>query len=69
MKTYEDYSTGPNASDAKKDYYTALSDSLNVPNSSVGTIIADKTRINFDLDVTLKCNHLKRLGSANYLTQ
>ena len=36
------------------DYYTALRDSPTAPNSSVGTIKADQTRINFDTDITVK---------------
>ena len=53
----------------KKDYYTALSESPNPPNSSVGTIKADQSRINFDLDVIGKSHHLSRMGGTEYLSQ
>ena len=68
MKTYEDYPVNENAPDGnKKDYYTALTEAPNPPNSSVGTIKADQTRITFDLDVTSKSHHLK--GMVQYLDQ
>ena len=51
MKTYEGYPTSKNSS-SKKDYYTALEESPCPPNPSVGTIKADQSRINFDLEVT-----------------
>ena len=55
MKTYVGYS-GMEGSSGKKDYYTALEDSPCPPNPSVGTIKADQSRINFDLEVTDKCH-------------
>ena len=42
MKAYEDYPANENAPDGnKKDYYTALTEAPNPPNSSFGTIKAD----------------------------
>ena len=42
MKTYEGYQVDANAPEGmKKDYYTALTEAPNPPNSSVGTIKAD----------------------------
>ena len=73
MKSYEDYQVDSAASGGytmKKDYYTALEESPNPPNSSVGTIKADQSRINFDLDVTAKSSHFKTIGvSSTYLNQ
>ena len=50
MDSYAEYPSGVNGK--TKDYYTALEESPNPPNPSVGTIKADQTRIHFDLDVT-----------------
>ena len=76
MKSYEDYpldaaagAAATSSGNQKKDYYTALAESPHPPNSSVGTIKADQTRIAFDLDVTAKSHHLKKIGiNSTYLT-
>ena len=69
MKSYEDYPIdNSSAGNKKKDYYTALAESPHPPNSSVGTIKADQTRIAFDLDVTAKSHHMKKIGmDSTYL--
>ena len=67
MKTYEGYPTSKNSS-SKKDYYTALEESPCPPNPSVGTIKADQSRINFDLDVTAKNIKVVKMGSLSLLS-
>lgn len=52
-------SQGQLSSQKPKDYFTALEESPNPPNTSVGTIKADQTRIKFDLDVLKKTNNYK----------
>jgi len=58
MKSYEGYPSENGSKD--KDYYTMLEESPNPPNPSVGTIKADQTRINFDLEVTEKSQWMAR---------
>ena len=67
LKTYTGYQVGQGSSNTK-DYYTALEDSPNPPNPSVGTIKADQSRINFDLEVTEKKHIFTRVGKG-HLTQ
>lgn len=50
MKSYEGYPTSEQTQ-SKKDYYSALEESPCPPNTSVGTIKADQSRIFFDTDV------------------
>ena len=54
MKSYNGYSEGTR--EKTQDYYSALEASPITPNPSVGTIKADQTRINFDMEV-IKQNH------------
>ena len=65
MKSYEGYQLAGGLKG--KDYYTMLEDSPNPPNPSVGTIKADQTRINFDLEVTEKSHHVRNY-EKNWLT-
>ena len=65
MKTYEGYMMENGMKG--KDYYTMLEDSPNPPNPSVGTIKADQTRINFDLEVTEKSHKVEKY-EKNWLT-
>ena len=67
QRTYEGYSANKNSS-AKKDYYTALEESPCPPNPSVGTIKADQTRINFDLDVTANNHKVIMSGARDMLS-
>ncbi len=63
MKSYQGYafeSTQGKPSGKPKDYFAALEESLNPPNTSVGTIKADQTRIKFDLEVLKKTNDYQK---------
>lgn len=55
MKSYEGYPTSEHTL-SKKDYYSALEESPCPPNTSVGTIKADQSRIFFDTEV-IKQSH------------
>ena len=49
MLTYDSYPNKKRPAD-KKDYFTALLESPNVPNPSTSKILADKNKIRFDMD-------------------
>ena len=51
MKSYQNYPSRTNP-ERGTDYYLSLEDAPCPPNSSVGTIKADQSRITFDLEVT-----------------
>ena len=63
IKSYGGYasmnSQGQPSGQKPKDYFTALEDAPNPPNTSVGTIKADQSRIKFDLEVLKKTNGYK----------
>lgn len=67
MKTYSDYNMPGTKT---QDYYNLLEESPCAPNPSTGTIKADQTRINFDLDVTKqshKASNIKDFINQNMM--
>ena len=62
-KSYQDYQVDGLHN---KDYYDALKESPDPPNSSFATILADQPRISFDVTVTEKRHHLKQIALINH---
>jgi len=63
MESYSGYQIKQDIGVSKHsvDYYEALHNSPTPPNSSVGTIKADQTRIKFDLEVTKEKKMVKTM--------